>query len=51
MAFRNTLSFLPISNKSNPAVLVFEYAFRVDAADKRRVKKVKITTPSENSVA
>jgi putative hemolysin len=28
-----------------------EYAFRVDAADKRRVKKVKITTPSENSVA
>ena len=26
-----------------------EYAFRVDAADKRRVKKVKITTPSGNS--
>jgi len=25
-----------------------EYAFRVEAADKRRVKKVKITTPSEN---
>lgn len=26
-----------------------EYAFRVEAADKRRVKKVKITTPSGNS--
>lgn len=26
-----------------------EYSFRVEAADKRRVKKVKITTPTENS--